>query len=55
MPFDAPTSSLRLAVSLLRAFDVSVARHERTFGSPKGESKVSRMVPVRGFEPRSRG
>jgi len=24
-----------------------MARHERTFGSPVGEAKVSRMVPLR--------
>jgi hypothetical protein len=27
---------------------MELARHERTFGSPPGESKVSRMVPLRG-------
>ena len=34
LSFDARSPSLWLAARLLRTFDVSVARHERTFGPP---------------------
>jgi len=43
LPFDSLRS--------LRAFSLSVARHERVSDSPFGEAEVSRMAEREGFEP----